>query len=47
VEMRSGDGQTEFMMWFNLRETPATPLEAAPASLAPGAPALAAEERGA
>jgi serine/threonine-protein kinase RsbW len=47
VEMRSGDGQTEFMMWFNLRETPATPLEAAPASHAPGAPALAAEERGA
>ena len=46
VEMRSGDGQTEFIMWFNLRETPATPQAAtAAASSAPGAPASAAEER--
>ena len=35
VEMRSGDGQTEFIMWFNLRETPATLQAAAPAASLP------------
>src|SRR6476660_5103493 len=40
VEMRAGDGQTESIMWFNLRDTPATPEDSAPAEgLVPRGPA--------